>query len=69
MRLFITYQTVDNRFNSIEVNCNYRKQGLAVAFNKADYKSLHSVVRLKDRVARYGNFNGCHDDHLKRVKY
>ena len=69
MRLLITYQTKENRFRSFEVNCHYRRQGLTAAFNKADYKSLHSVVRLKEKPIRYGNFNGCHDDYLQRVKY
>ena len=67
MRIHVMYLTKNNSFNSIEVNCNYRKEAIIKASLKDDYKSLYRVIRLKDKPYK-APYNGCKDDHLTRFR-
>ena len=69
MRLHVMYLTKNNSFNSIEVNCNYRKDAIIAASKREDYQRLYRIIRLKDKPIKYNNYSGCIDDNLKRVKY
>ena len=64
MRLYVTYQTKENRFTSFEVECKTRLQAFYAASDRKDYKKLHKIIRLKNKPVRR-EYNGCHDDGLK----